>query len=83
MYNLAIEYSVISNKSSAMLNDQIVYVSDTAFADDLATRYSMEGYLFKLFNGPIDWHLIKQKTITTSSTEAELLALSYITKDVI
>ena len=52
--NLAIEYSVILGKSSAMLDDQIVYISDTAFTDDLAIRYSTEGYLFKLFNRPID-----------------------------
>jgi len=51
---LAIEYSVILGKSSAMLDDQIVYISDTAFTDDLAIRYSTEGYLFKLFNRPID-----------------------------
>ena len=61
----------------------MVCASDAAFADDLATRYSTEGYLFKLFNEPIDWHLIKQKTVTTSSIETELLALSYVAKDII
>ena len=66
-----------------MSDDQMVCASDAAFADDLATRYSTEGYLFKLFNGPIDWRSTKQKTVTTSSTEAELLALSHAAKDVI
>jgi hypothetical protein len=60
-----------------------VCASDAAFADDMATRYSTEGYLFKLFNGPIDWRSIKQKTVIISSTEAELLALSHVAKDVI
>jgi hypothetical protein len=60
-----------------------VCVSDAAFADDPATRYSTEGYLFKMFNGPIDWRSTKQKTVTTSSTETELLALSYASKEVI
>ena len=83
MCNLVIEYFVILNKSSAILDDQIVYINNTAFTDDLATRYSTEGYLFKLFNEPIDWHLIKQKTVTTSSIETELLALSYTAKDII
>src|SRR5947207_4145040 len=50
--NLAIEYS-------AILGDQMMCASDAAFADDLATRYSTEGYLFKLFNGPIDWRSTK------------------------
>jgi hypothetical protein len=74
--NLAIEYSVTPG-------NQLIYASDAAFADDLATRYSTEGYLLKLFNGPIDWRSTKQKTVTTSSTEAELLALSHAAKDVI
>ena len=47
MCNLAIEYS-------AILGDQMICVSDAAFADDLAIRYSMKGYLFNLFNRPID-----------------------------
>ena len=60
-----------------------MYASNAAFADDLATRYSTEEYLFKLFNRPINWRSTKQKTVTTSSTEAELLALSHAAKDVI
>lgn len=45
--------------------------SDAAFADDSQTRRSTEGYLFKLFGGAIDWQSTKQKTVTTSSTEAD------------
>jgi hypothetical protein len=54
--------------------------SDAAFADNF-DRKSTEGYLFLLFGGPIDWRTTKQKTVTTSTTEAELLALSHTTKD--
>ena len=54
--------------------------SDAAFADN-ADRKSTEGCLFMLFGGPIDWRAAKQKTVTTSTTEAELLALSHTTKD--
>jgi hypothetical protein len=61
----------------------VAYVGDVVFADDSITRYSIEEYLFKLFNGPIDWRSTKQKTITILSTEAELLALSYAVKEVI
>ena len=42
---------------------------------------STEGFLFKLFGGPIDWKACKQKTVTTSTTKAELLALSHTAKD--
>jgi hypothetical protein len=74
----AIEYSATD------LNQQAVTCAgDAAFVDDPATRYSTEGYLLKLFNGPIDWCSTKQKTVTTSSTEAELLALSRAAKKVI
>jgi hypothetical protein len=70
---------------AAETNNQQVFLcaSDAAFANDRATRRSTGGYLFQLFGGPIDWHSTKQKTVTTSSTEAELLALTYATKETI
>ena len=65
------------------LNQPPLFVasSDAAFADDPTTRKSTEGYLFQLFGGPIDWRCTKQKTVTTSTTEAELLALSHTAKE--
>ena len=54
--------------------------SDASYADDVATRRSTEGYVFFLFGGPVDWRCTKQKTVTTSTTEAELLALSHTAK---
>lgn len=57
--------------------------SDASYADDPNTRYSSQGYGFKLFNGIIDWKAAKQKTVTTSSTEAELLAVSATGKEFI
>lgn len=56
--------------------------SDAAFADDTETRRSTEGYLFKLFGGPIDWKARKQQTATTSTTEAELLSLQHAAKEI-
>jgi len=46
--------------------------SDASFANCTRTRRSAQGYLFKLFGGPIDWQSNKQKTVSTSTTEAEL-----------
>ena len=37
----------------------------------------------KLFGGPIAWRANKQDTVTTSSTEAELLAISQTAKEAI
>lgn len=56
--------------------------SDAAYADDLDTRRSFEGYLFKLFGGPIDWKATCQFTVTTSTTEAELLAACHAGKEI-
>jgi hypothetical protein len=50
--------------------------SDAAFADDLPTRRSSHGYLFMLYGMPIDWKATLQRSVTKSTTEAELLALS-------
>jgi hypothetical protein len=44
-------------------------------------RKSSQGYAIKLFNGLIAWKANKQDTVTTSTTEAELLALSQVAKE--
>ena len=43
----------------------------------------MQGYLLILFGGPVAWKSGKQSTVTTSSTKAELLALSTAVKEAI
>lgn len=50
--------------------------SDAAFSDEPETRRSSQGYLFMLYGLPIDWKATVQRSITKSTTEAELLALS-------
>ncbi len=74
----AIEYS-------APVSGQQIFlcISDTVYADDPETYKSTEGFLYTLFGGLADWHSMKQKTVTTSSTEAELLALLYTSKETI
>ncbi|KAJ5736618.1 uncharacterized protein N7483_001743 [Penicillium malachiteum] len=49
--------------------------SDASFADN-SDRKSTSGYLFTLYGGPFDWSARKQRTVSTSTTEAELLALA-------
>jgi hypothetical protein len=55
--------------------------TDASFADNPTDRKSSQGYLMTLFGGPIDWRSSKQDTVTTSSTEAELLALTAVAKE--
>ncbi|RKK19546.1 hypothetical protein BFJ65_g6263 [Fusarium oxysporum f. sp. cepae] len=57
--------------------------SDASFADDPETRKSTQGYLMKLFSGAVMWQSSKQKTVTTSTTEAELLSLSHTARETI
>ncbi|KAJ5666536.1 uncharacterized protein N7477_008984 [Penicillium maclennaniae] len=71
----AIEYSPVLDGPT------FACASDASYADNIG-RKSSEGYVAYLFNGPIDWIARKQKTVTTSTTEAELLAISSASKHV-
>ncbi|KID96233.1 reverse transcriptase family protein, partial [Metarhizium majus ARSEF 297] len=55
--------------------------SDASYADDPVTRRSSQGYIVMLFGGPIMWKATRQLTVTTSTTEAELLALQQTAKE--
>ena len=54
--------------------------SDASYGDN-ADRKSSYGYCFQLYGGPIQYKATKQRTVTTSSTEAELLAVSATVKE--
>ena len=71
---LAIEYN-------GFFTDVLVIASDASFADDPETRHSSQGYVMSLFGGPVVWKAGKQDTVTTSTTEAELLGVERTTKE--
>jgi len=56
-------------------DDSFKCYTDASFADN-QDRRSSQGYLETLFGTPIAWQSNKQSTVTTSTTEAELLALT-------
>ena len=58
-----------------------ICTSDASFGDNTIDRKSSQGYIMKLFGGPVTWQANKQDTVTTSSTEAELLAISQTAKE--
>ncbi|KAJ6437664.1 Cut9 interacting protein Scn1 [Purpureocillium lavendulum] len=85
---LAIQFN--GNRSTDMVKvnhssipREIRVASDAAFADDSETRKSSQGYVITLFGGPVSWKASKQATVTTSSTEAELLAFTSTAKEAI
>lgn len=55
--------------------------SDASFADNTLDRKSSQGYAIKLYGALIAWRASKQDTVTTSTTEAELLALAQVAKE--
>ena len=60
---------------------QLLICGDASFADDRESRRSSQGYIVQLFGGPIIWKAARQSTVTTSTTEAELLALEHVAKE--
>ena len=75
---LAIEYSASATGQEIAYTKPLEVASDANFRNYIMIRRSLEGYLFKLFNRPINQISIKQKIITTLTTKAELLTLIYV-----
>ncbi|KAI0994702.1 hypothetical protein K3495_g13480 [Podosphaera aphanis] len=55
--------------------------SDASYGDDPETRHSSCGFALLLYGGIVHYKATKQKTVTTSSIEAELLAVSTLAKE--
>ena len=62
------------------LDQSIVGYSDSDYACD-ADRKSTTGYCFFVYNGLVSWKSKKQVTVTTSTCEAEYMALSDAAKE--
>jgi len=61
--------------------EDFVIASDASFADNSIDRKSSQAYSIKIFGGLTMWSANKQDTVTTSTTEAELLALAQAAKE--
>src|SRR5947209_9894377 len=87
--NQALEYLVATKFLAIEFNrnqqDKKIFItsSDLAFVDDLNTCYSSYEFCFSLYSGLIYYKVVKGTIVTTSSTKAELLALSTTAKDFI
>jgi ribonuclease HI len=85
--NRSIQYLYGTRKLSVLfdgqyqLDKEFEVFTDASFADDPESRRSSQGWLMKLDGGPIAWNASRQATVTTSSTEAELLGLSFAAKE--
>ncbi|RYC54144.1 hypothetical protein CHU98_g12064 [Xylaria longipes] len=59
----------------------LLIAGDASFADDPETRRSSHGYIVSLFGGAIVLKATSQSTVTTSTTEAEVNALSITARE--
>jgi hypothetical protein len=50
--------------------------ADASFGDDVETRRSSAGFVFMLYSMPIDWKATVLRSVTRSTTDAELYTLS-------
>jgi hypothetical protein len=57
--------------------------SNTSFADNTLDRKSLQDMITVLWKEVVAWRACKQTTVTTSTTEAELLALEFTAKETI
>ena len=71
-------FSAANDPEGPPTEPAFVAASDAAFADDVRSRRSTEGMALKLFGGIFDWLSRLQSTVTTSTTEAELLAVAHL-----
>lgn len=63
--------------------DLLSAFSDADFAACVDTRRSITGILIKLSGGPIIWKAVKQKTVATSTVNAEFVAASMAATEII
>jgi len=54
--------------------------TDASYGNCLDTRRSFSGYIFQLGNATISWRCRKQRSVATSTCEAEYMALAMTTK---
>ena len=64
-------------------DDQLVGFSDTDYAGDPDNQHSTSGSVFLISGGPISWFSKKQTTVTLSTAEAEYVALSIATQEIV
>lgn len=62
---------------------QIIGYSDADHAGDIETRRSTSGYAFKYSDGIISWTSERQKSVSISTMEAEYIAASEATRELV
>ena len=61
----------------------LIGYSDADWANDVDTRKSTSGYVFQINGSTVSWSSKRQSCVARSSTEAEYVALSHATQEVV
>ena len=74
--NLAIRYQKLED-------EELIGYTDADWAGDLDDRHSTTGNIFMMGGGPISWLSKKQAIVALSTSEAEYVALSFATQEIV
>ena len=74
-----IDYELVYEGDSTTLKG----FTDASWGDDKETRRSTSGYVFSLGSGAISWSSKRQRTISLSSCQAELIGQTQATKEAV
>ena len=77
---LGIFYPIRTDEKSEI---EVVGYVDSAFADCLESRKSTSGYIFCINGAPLTWRSSSQTVVTTSTAEAEYVAVCDVVKEAI
>ena len=72
-----------NRRDSRSKMQSFICASNASFTDNFVNKKSLQGYIIKLFRGPITWRANKQNTVIILNTEAKLLALLQTAKETI
>lgn len=81
--NFCIKYCFGPISQTLDQEHKAVMYSDSDFASDVTTRRSVSGYILMIGGGPVCWQSRRQKSISTSTAEAEYVALFEASKQAI
>jgi hypothetical protein len=68
---------------SESFNNNLMAYTDADWANDVATRRSVTGWVVFLNGGPVSWRVKRQQTVATSSSESELYSLGDCIKELL
>ncbi len=76
-----VNYSLVFEGKSPRCS--LIGYSDADWANDTVTRRSTSGYVFQINGSTVSWCSKRQSCVSRSSTEAEYIALSHATQEVV